>query len=260
MRSRASPAWRTCSSTWRSRAPRPSARRTIRPRPRPWRGWTICSWRSKQEKRKGDRADPETLKKLQEQFEQAGAGGPEVHRPRRIRRDAHAAGCGRFQRLHQRRCDAVHRQPALEQDRALDDAGSRPLRQSRAAGVLQGEGRRHGGAADDGELADRASVRGVPGHRLPGPSVRRGRHRPHERPADPDPGRGRSLLQEALRPEQSDDRHRRRRRSGEGQAAGPEVLREHPQRPEAGAGRDGGAAAARRAAGDGRGCRPADQF
>ena len=43
-------------------------------------------------------------------------------------------------------------------------------------------------------------------------------------------GRGRGLLPQALRPEQSDHRDCGRRRSGERQATGPEVLRRHSQR------------------------------
>jgi len=47
--------------------------RTIRSRRRFWTSWISCSRPSARRKRKGGQANPETLKKLQEQFDQAGA-------------------------------------------------------------------------------------------------------------------------------------------------------------------------------------------
>jgi len=89
---------------------------------------------------------------------QAGAGrGASLRRPQRARRDHRARRRQGSQRVHQFRSDRVPLLAPLQQTRALGDTRGGPFHQPRFAGVLQREGRDHGGAADGREPAHRAS-------------------------------------------------------------------------------------------------------
>ena len=197
-RSPASPAWRTCSSTWRSRARRGSARRTSRRRRsrstnsrRPTRPTSAA--------RAAVKPDPAEVDRLLKAFKEKEAAAQEFVVANAFDEAPVARGRRRPERRHQRRGDHLLLLAADQQVRAvrLPRVGALPA--PRVPRVLQGTRRGDGGApAAHREPADWQAHRADARHGLPGAPVQAADRRLHERPAALHDERRRSVLPRSI--------------------------------------------------------------